>query len=330
MGLWLALLFAPFLAEAGSSRVQSYLVMPGGHQLYVDHQPAAPGMPTMVLLNGLTYSTHTWNKFVAAMEKLAPGTGVLRYDMRGMGKTLLANALPVTFEIPLATQVSDLRQLLTELKVTRPALVGLSYGGGVALAFAAEFPQLAGDLVLMAPYTEAVAAQDQWIKSQVRATRIAYPFNPATDDELYDYFLRNMIYTTYPAAEPIVLENPFKLEAVFRMVQGIRKFEATKVTSSLPWGSVHLMIANQDQYLDNEMLESFWQSVPRLARASKIAITKTEHKIPEAIPEFAAAWVAEILKKNPKLRGGREFLGSTAAGSAKAPDAEVILPKASK
>ncbi len=40
-----------------------------------------------------------------------------------------------------------------------------------------------------------------------------------SDDDLYDLFLHQIVYATYPQAEPIVLENPFKLEATYRLVQ---------------------------------------------------------------------------------------------------------------
>ena len=315
------------LSAAAENRTQSMVALPDGNQVYMDFQPAKSGKPTVVLLNGLTYSTATWDAFAAPLEKLSPGVGVLRYDMRGMGKSLLAGPLPVTYFIPLENQVEELRMLLDHLKLNRVSLIGLSYGGGVGAAFAAAYPSKVDKLMLMAPYTEAVAAQDQWIRSQVRATRFTFPFNPYTDDELYDYYLRQLIFTTYPAAEPVVLENPFKLEAVFRMVQGIRKFDATKISRQLPKASVHLMVANQDQYLDFTALEKFWDSVPEAQRASRINISKTEHKMPESIPTYVAAWVAEILNGNPQIANGRVFTGSTWNRLAKSDEIEIVLPQ---
>jgi pimeloyl-ACP methyl ester carboxylesterase len=324
----LALLLFALPAHA-ADRQQTMMALANGSQVYVDYQKAEPGHSTVVLLNGLTYSTATWDKFVDPLTKLAPGTGILRYDMRGMGKTLLAGPLPVNYFIPLESQVADLRLLLENLHLSKVVVIGLSYGGGVGAAFASQNPGLVEQLILMAPYTEAVASQDQWIRSQVRATRLSFPYNPYTDDELYDYYLRQLIFTTYPAAEPVVLENPFKLEAVFRMVQGIRKFDATKVAALLPAGSVHLMLAQEDQYLDPAALEKFWDSLPNAQRASRINISKTEHKMPEAIPTFVAAWVSEILHHNPKISGGRVFTGSTWNRLAKSGALEINLPEPS-
>lgn len=325
MAMLLTLAFS-LVAFAGE-KIETLIALPNGNQLYVDYQQPASGKPTVVLLNGLTYSTDTWLRFSKPLAKLAPGTGILRYDMKGMGKTMFSNKVPVNYTISLDDQVEELQMLLQHFHLNRVTLVGLSYGSGVAAAFAAKYPRYVENLVMMAPYTEAVASQDRWILSQVRTTRLMNPWNPATDDELYDYFLRQLIYSTYPSAEPVVLENPFKLEAVFRMVQGIRKFSAAKIAKQLPAGSVHLMVANQDQYLDKEALEAFWGAVPDAVRASRINISYTEHKIPEAIPEYSASWVAEIVLKNPKISGGRIFTGSTWNYLAKSEYAEITLRK---
>ncbi|MGZ3693754.1 MAG: alpha/beta fold hydrolase [Bdellovibrionota bacterium] len=322
-----ALSLFSFKAIAAADHVESLIALPDGNQVYVDYQKPQPGHPTVVLLNGLTYTTESWAKFAAPLAKLAPGTGILRYDMKGMGKTLFTKKVPVSYTISLDDQVEELHMLLQHFSLNRVSLIGLSYGSGVAIAFSTRYPNLVEKLILMAPYTEAVASQDRWILSQVKTTRLMYPFNPATDDELYDFFLKQLIYSTYPSAEPVVLENPYKLEAVYRMVQGIRKFSAAKVAALLPIGSVHLMVANEDQYLDKEALENFWDAVPNMVRASRINISVTEHKIPEAIPEYAAAWVAEILTNNPKISGGRIFTGSTWNNLAKSEDTEITLRK---
>jgi pimeloyl-ACP methyl ester carboxylesterase len=280
-----------------------------GKPVFVRYQPAEENAPTLVLLNGLTYSTDQWSLFTASLNRLDPRLGILRYDMKGMGKTLLADHLPVNYGISYQDQVDLLEKLLNKMNLDRVVLLGLSYGGGIALPFAARHPERVASLILMAPFTEALQAQDQWIRAEVAANRMAFPYNPATDDELYDYFLRQFIYTTYPTAEPVVLENPYILEAVFRMVQGIRLFRADSVVNQIA-APVHLMVASQDQYIPQEVLERFWNALPREIRASRLKISYTEHKIPEAVPGFAAAWVQEILR-NPLLREGKTFQGQT-------------------
>lgn len=264
-----------------------------GRELYVDYVKPAAGQPTLVILNGLTYSTVQWDRFVDEISKRK--IGILRYDMFGMGQTLLKYA-PATAVIPYQDQIEDLKKLLTTMNLKAPYnFVGLSYGGGIGLGYAFEYPKDINNLILMAPYTEALQGQYNWIMSQIWATRQMYPYNPASDDELYDYFLHQIVYATYPQAEPVVLQNPFILESVFRMVQGIRKFRPVDSAAQVP-AHTHLMIAQYDQYIPQDVLNTFWSKVPAAVKGTCVIVKNSEHKIPEAQPAFAAKWVYDILQ----------------------------------
>ena len=289
-----------FYGFADANSFEGYLKA-GEIELYAKYEKAAdPKAPTVMLLNGLTYSTRQWESFAQVLR--SRGISVLRYDMFGMGNTLLRYG-PVLSVIPYQFQVETLKALLEKLKIASPYnLVGLSYGGAIATAFGAEFPELTGRLFLMAPYTRPLEEQDKWIKSQIWQNRQMFPFNPASDDELYDYFLRQIIYTTYPAAEPISVENPLKLEGIFRLVQGVRKWDSKKAVKRLPEGSVYLMIAEKDQYIKRSVMDEFWTWVPDLAKAEIGLVPNSEHKIPEAAPKFSANWVADRVLKRTNVR----------------------------
>ncbi len=73
-----------------------------------------------------------------------------------------------------------------------------------------------------APFIERLTDQDLIIDGWVSEHRLLFPLDPRTKEELYDWYLRVLIYLTYPAAEPVLLENFFKLEATFRMVRELR------------------------------------------------------------------------------------------------------------
>lgn len=292
---------------ASAEAVKGFVQIAPQKELFVDYVPAKPKQPTIILINGLTYSTRQWNSFVEVL--LAKGVGVLRYDPVGQGQTLLKYA-PILAPIPLQEQVQDLKALLEKLKIKGPYnIAGLSYGGGVAAGFVAAYPSLVKNLIMMAPFTGPLEGQDRWIKFQIWTTRQMFPYNQASDDELYDYFLQQIIYSTYPQAEPVVLENPFKLEATFRLVQGIRKFRPLELTHTIPAKSLHLMIARRDQYIETSVLDAYWDAVPLRARASRLYVNDSEHKMVEAVPHFTAAWVFEILTGNKLLFAGSDFEG---------------------
>lgn len=297
---------------------KGFVKISASRELYVDYVKAKDNKPTIILLNGLTYSTRQWEKMTQPL--LVRGIGILRYDMFGMGETLLKYA-PVLSVVPYQDQVSDLKALLTSMKLKGPYnIVGLSYGGGIAIGYAAAYPNDIKNMILIAPYTQPLDEQDTWIKSQIWATRKMYPYNPASDDELYDYFLHQIVYATYPQVEPIVLQNAFMLEGVFRMTQGIRKYRPLDMTDLIPAKSLHLMIARQDQYIKPIVLETYWNAIPKAARASRIYVNDTEHKMPEAIPNFTAAWVYKILSGEELYFQGRDFEGYPFKGEVRTGD----------
>ncbi len=322
--LWICL-FPIFASAQAQDHFQGFVQIGVDRELYVDWKKAQAGQPTVVLLNGLTYSTKDWERFAEALTQ--KGVGVLRYDPLGMGQTLLKYA-PVTTVIPIESQVLDLRRLLQVLKLEKKVnLVGLSYGGGLSLLYATTYPEDVGQIIAMAPYTEPLAAQDQWIQSQIWYTRQVQPWNKASDDELYAYFFRQIVYTTYPTVEPSILENPFKLEAVTHLGLGIRKFRAGEHAKALPKHSLHLLIAGADQYIAREVLDRYWEQVPDEARASRIVIANSEHKIPEALPKFSAALVREIVKNPSFFSGGQSIEADPYSGEVIKKDEKLKLPK---
>lgn len=302
-----------FAVSAMAENFRGFVKIHEGQELFVIWNKAAVGKPTVVLLNGLTYTTAQWTAMTQALTVL--GVGVVRYDMEGMGQTLIRDGFPLAI-IPIKNQVSDLKELLVALKIPTPYnLVGLSYGGGMGIAFAEEYPEDIGALVAMAPYTKPIQGQDEAIRKQIKQTRITFPLNPATDDELYDYFLKQMVYLTYPSAEPIILEHPWKLEAVFRMAQGIRKWNALGALDKMPNANFHLMIADEDQYVARETMDELWDLLPVEKRGSLMVIEETEHKVPEFAPNFAAAWVYKVLTSKELFHTGVEFTGSPYTGT---------------
>ncbi len=311
-------LFVSMESVAKAEAVRGFVAISSQKELFVDYVPAQGQKPTVVLINGLTYSTRQWDNFAEAL--IAKGIGVFRYDPIGQGQTLLKYA-PILAPIPYQDQIKDLHDLLAVMKLKGPYnLVGLSYGGGIAAGFAAAYPNLVKNLVMMAPFTRPLDGTDNWIKAQIWATRQMFPYNKMSDDDLYDYFLHQIVYATYPQAEPIVLENPFKLEATYRLVQGIRKARPIDQTDKIPARALHLMIARQDQYIATSVLDEYWDAVPTAARASRLYINGSEHKIVEAVPNFTAAWVYEIVTGNKKLYKGADFEGYPFSGEVRSGD----------
>jgi 3-oxoadipate enol-lactonase len=96
--------------------------------------------PAVALLHEGVCDLRMWDELV---EALAPEFTVLRYDMRGYGDSTLP---PGPF-----SQNADLLALFDSVGIERAALVGVSYGGRVALDTAFVAPEQVAALVLAAP-----------------------------------------------------------------------------------------------------------------------------------------------------------------------------------
>lgn len=107
----------------------------GDGQLY--YEMAGKGMP-LVLSHAAFLDSRM---FDAVWEPLAKHFRVIRYDMRGFGKSS-----PVTGPI---CRRDDLDQLLKQLEVTEAHLVGCSNGGQISLDLALEQPQRFKSLTLV-------------------------------------------------------------------------------------------------------------------------------------------------------------------------------------
>lgn len=104
---------------------------------------AESGGPLVVLLHGLASSSATWS---AVLEMLGRGAHVIAPDLLGHGES----AKPPSGDYSLGAYAAGLRDLLVALDLDHATVVGHSFGGGVAMQFSYQFPELTDRLVLVA------------------------------------------------------------------------------------------------------------------------------------------------------------------------------------
>ena len=97
--------------------------------------------PVLLLLHGIAGSSSTW---LPAMQLLQRDFTVLAPDFLGHGKS----DKPLG-DYSLGNQASGMRDLLLLLGIERATVVGHSFGGGVAMQFVYQFPDLCERLVLV-------------------------------------------------------------------------------------------------------------------------------------------------------------------------------------
>lgn len=119
-------------------------VRAGGLTLHVrDWLPqSAARMPAFVCVHGLASNARTWD--AVARMLAAAGHRVVAVDQRGHG---LSDKPDNGYDF--ATVAEDLYLLLDALSIDRPVVAGQSWGGNVALAFGARYPDRAAGLVFV-------------------------------------------------------------------------------------------------------------------------------------------------------------------------------------
>ena len=109
-----------------------------GHD--VAYRQAGSG-PLLVMIHGIAGSSGTW---VPVMPLLAEHYTVIAPDLLGHGESAKPRG-----DYSLGAYASGIRDLLGVLGHERATVVGHSLGGGVAMQFAYQFPQMAERLVLV-------------------------------------------------------------------------------------------------------------------------------------------------------------------------------------
>lgn len=110
------------------------------------------GDHTLVILNGIMMSHKSWDAFVPAF---APYFQVLRVDFFDQGLSQ-----KMTEPYTQSLQVEMLKALFTHLGLKDLYMVGISYGGSIALQYAAKYQQ---DLAKLALFNSA-ASTSPWLR----------------------------------------------------------------------------------------------------------------------------------------------------------------------
>jgi 3-oxoadipate enol-lactonase len=134
------------------------------------------GVP-LVLSNSLGSNLHMWDKVLPALESKHR---VLRYDMRGHGKSSVAPE-PFTLE----HLGCDVLRLLDEVQAERASVCGLSLGGMVALWLGIHAPGRV-DRLILANTAARIGSREMW--EQRIATAMSAGMSPLADATLERWF----------------------------------------------------------------------------------------------------------------------------------------------
>ena len=116
-----------------------FVAVHGHRRAYVMAGPAEG--PTLLLLHGLACDHHSWDPVI---DRLSRRFRVIAPDLLGHGESDKPRA-----DYSVGGYANGMRDLLTVLGVDKVTVVGHSFGGGVAMQFAYQFPERTERLILV-------------------------------------------------------------------------------------------------------------------------------------------------------------------------------------
>ncbi len=117
----------------------------------------------IVLLHGAGFTGHQWNLMAPL---LAQSAHIYALDLRGHGESA---KLDDGYDLDSA--VADVREFIELLALKAPILVGHSWGGSIALRYAAEEPDMCAGIVLVDGGFVEIASFETWEKTEQAVSR---------------------------------------------------------------------------------------------------------------------------------------------------------------
>jgi 3-oxoadipate enol-lactonase len=131
-----------------------------GLELYYEVKADASSEKTIAFFNGVMASCSSWNAFVPLFERF--GYRVILHDFKGQ---LLSSKPrgPYTF----AQHAEEAKELFLHAGARTVHIVGTSYGGEVAMAFAAAYPEMTKSITVIDSVSELDGVLEAFLKNWV-------------------------------------------------------------------------------------------------------------------------------------------------------------------
>ena len=228
--------------------------------------------PKLLVLNGIMMSTKSWEPFI---ETWLEHFNVLRVDFLDQGQS---EKMSENYTQDL--QVDLLKSLLDELKIKQINLVGISYGGEIALLFALKYQDYVKRLILFnsSAYTNPLLKDigRSWIKAG--QTRDGSLYYKTTIPIIYSASYYESKIEWMQKREEIltpIFSNPVFLDAMERLTLSAESYD---VRDDLDKLNIHTLIITADEdfltprkeqeYLAKKIKNAHWMTLPGVGHAS--------------------------------------------------------------
>jgi 3-oxoadipate enol-lactonase len=212
-----------------------------GKKVY--YETYGQGKP-IVLLNGIMMSTSSWQVF---REVFSANNQLILVDFLDQGRSDKMEDTPYTQDI----QIEVLRALLDELKLEKANLVGISYGGEVALEFAVKYENRIDKMALF----NTTARTSPWLRDigigwnrsvgdplDYYCTTIPVIYSPQFYNENNDWMNRRKAFLTGG-----VFNQKAFMDSMVRLTESAEGHDVTKELSNIKVPT--LIVSSENDYI---------------------------------------------------------------------------------
>lgn len=214
-----------------------------GRQIYYD-VTGDKGKP-IIILNGIMMSTDSWNVFV---DTFSENNILIRVDFFDQGRSDRLENSMYTQEI----QVDVVEALLKHLEIDKVNVIGISYGGEVALQFAIKHPDLVDRLLLF----NTTANTNPWLAdighgwNEIAQSRNGRAYYLATIPIIYSpNFYKNNIEWIRNREQVLtpVFSDPVFLDRIDRLTYSAEHYDVREELHKVK--ATTLIVASDEDYL---------------------------------------------------------------------------------
>ncbi|SKC48147.1 alpha/beta fold hydrolase [Maledivibacter halophilus] len=190
------------------------------YEIYGDGEP-------LILLNGIMMSHLSWKAFIPELSK---NKKLILFDFLDQGKSDKMEGIKYGHEL----QVEALKALINHMNIKKADIVGISYGGEIAMQFAIKYKELVGKLILFntASYTT------PWLRDIGRGwINAAKTYDPETFYNVsIPYIYSPLFYTEnneWMEKRRKILYNVFNRDFLNSMIRLTKSSEGYEIRSML-------------------------------------------------------------------------------------------------
>lgn len=254
--------------------------------------------PPILLLHGFTSNLHTWDELT---NQLKENYQVIRFDIIGHGQSDSPSQL---MEYTIESQAAVIKEILSNLQISKVPILGYSMGGRLAISFACMYPNLVSSLLLEST-TAGIEELNERLNRKKQDEQLAKKIATEGIEKFVDYWEGISLFTSLKKLPKEKLDY-LRNQRLTNTQQGLMNSLLMMGTGSQPswWEEIKnfhfpvLIIVGQE---DQKFCAIAKKLQSKIKNARIEVINDVGHMIHVEKPQIFGTIIEEFLNKNSQI-----------------------------